>query len=155
MNVSRWGSALPKSSSVGRQHKLSPTVNEARTTPRLVHMATCAESKDTDVGDCGTSAISSALEHRPTLPPVTMAKTVQPFGHETTQVNSNSKSSKTGDISGGLNVFGSPTQEGSHALSMGPNRMSTQPVKGYRPTPSLARLFARTGMTHRSSKLIH
>jgi hypothetical protein len=155
MNVSRWGSALPKSSSVGRQHKLSPTVNEARTTPRLVHMATCAESKDTDVGDCGMSAISSALEHRPTLPPVTMAKTVQPSGHETTQVNSNSKSSKTGDISGGLNVFGSTTQEGCHALSMGPNRMSTQPVKGYRPTPSLARLFARTGMTHRSSKLIH
>jgi hypothetical protein len=60
MNDSHRGLALPKSSSVQRQHTLSPMVNEARTTPRLVHMATCAESNDADIGDCGTPMISSA-----------------------------------------------------------------------------------------------
>jgi hypothetical protein len=84
-----------------------------------------------------------------------MATTVQPSGHATAQVNSNSKSSKTGEILGGINAFDSPAQEGRHALSMGPNQMSTQPIKGYRPTPGLVRLFARTGTTQRSPKLIH
>jgi hypothetical protein len=155
MNVSRRGSVLLESSSVRRRHTLSPTVNEARTTPRLVHMTTGAELKGADIGDCGMSAISSAQEQRPTSPVVTMAAIAQPSSHATAQGNSNLKSSKMGEISGGLIEFDSPVQEGRHAPRMGPNQQSTQPVMGYRPTPGLVRLFAKTGTAQHNPKLFH
>jgi hypothetical protein len=128
MNVSHRGSVLLESSSVQRRHTLSQMMNEARTTPRLVHMATGAELKGADTGDCGMPAISSAQEQRPTSPTVTMATIAQPSGHATAQGNSNSKSSKMGEISGGLIEIDSPVQEGCHAPRMGQTGSQHSPL---------------------------
>jgi hypothetical protein len=103
MNVSRQGSTLLKSSSAQRWHTLSPTVNVARTFPRFVHMATGAESKGANRGDCGMPVVSSAQEHQPSSLVVTMVVIAQPSDHTTAWGNSNSKFSKPGEISGVLN----------------------------------------------------